>query len=198
LVKKSILSSNQIKEIEKANINRFIKKYGAFILKCQQYGLILDIIPCYYYNGKYHTQPRITKCYLSFRIRCYPSSLTFNQSIRNHLYKEFFSHKILDVQKKKDFYEVKEFSTRDISLEKWLQNLLKRAENLQKANKDAKLCAKERLLDVLVSCIYIYRFRNEVKKTYRGFYLGWILLIVTIALIALSEYMHLKYLFWDW
>ena len=93
---------------------------------------------------------------------------------------------------------MKEFSTRDVPLEKWLQNLLKRAEYLKQANKDTKLCTKESLLDILVSCIYIYRFRNEVKKTYRGFYLGWILLIVTIALIALNEYVHLKYLFWDW
>lgn len=191
-------SIEEVCKIEKDIAKEFTDEYDNYIAIYKQFGIALRITPCYYYNGKYHTDHRMTGCFLAFRIQCFPINLTFKQAVKEQKYKEFFSHKMLQIKKGLDYYKVRKYSICDRQLKGFLDKHIKRAKKYKQTQINPVQCLQERLADVIVSCIYIYRYRNEVKKTYHGFDLGWLLLILATILAGLSSYMHLKRLYTQW
>ncbi len=193
-----VKSIEDVVKMERECIKSFIEEYDSFVEIFKNYGLNLNIMPCYYYNGKYHTHRRIKGCFLAFRIHIHPIDLTYNQSVEKYFYKEFFSKKILQIKETRNGFKIQLSSIKDNSLGMFLRRYITKAKRANQTKKNTQICIKETIGDVFFSYIYVYRYRNEIKKTYRGFYLGWFFLVIVIVLIAINQYMHIKRLSWDW
>jgi len=195
-VRVSILKdSTELEEWYKEINNSFVNLYGRYINEYNQYGIRLEMKPCYFYNGKYHTQKKIADFFMAYRIRLFPSSLSFNQAVSTFCYKEFFSRKLAEIRRISNGYRIKTYSPRDIFLTRFLNKHLKKAEYHFNQNGNSLLSIQESLGDILRSFRHIARYGPEIKRTFRGVSLDWIYLILVIILICLNSYMNIKLLF---
>ena len=166
--------------------------YGRYIEQYNQCGIHLEMKLCYFYQGKYHTQRRSSGCFLAYRIRLYPSSLSFNQAVSAFCYKEFFSRKLAEIRKLPDGYQIKTYSPADIPLNRFLNKHLKKAHCYLRRNGNALLSIRESPGDIFRSFGHLNRYGAEIKRTFRGVELDWIYLLIVIILICISSYMHIK------
>ena len=181
-----------LKNVDELRKQEFSNHYYQYVKDFSQYGILLTIQPCYYYNGKYHTQKRNSGCFLAFRIRLYPEGMSFAQAKNCFLCKEFFSHKIVEIKKGKTGYCLKEFQTEDRATEHFIEQILNKASQLYIQEKDTLQAVRENPYDFLRSWIYIYRYRAERKHTLWGYNIEWLGLFIVILLICLSVYLRLK------
>lgn len=178
-------------------LDKFLSKYSCYIERLEAYGIKLTIQQCYYYNGKYHTEPRNSGCFLAFRIRLYPEKMSFAQASKSCLTKECFTHKMAQIIKQTKGYQVKEYEVSDRVIEHFIEKVLRKAESLCRQGKDAVQAIREEPYDLIHSWLYVYRNRNEVKCTLWGHRLEWMGLLIIILLICSHVYLRMKRIgFW--
>lgn len=184
----TVLDPKRVTTWEQKINDSFTDRYKHYVEAYQKYGVTLSLRPCYYYRGKYHTN-RNSNCFLAFRIRIFPECKTYSQAVLKHCYKEFFSHKLGTIAKHGDTIRLTTYSVNDVALCLFLDKYLKKLQDPSVNNIEA---IKEVPGDVLRSIVFIYRFRSELKRTYRGRDLSWIFICIVIFLISLSAYFHIK------
>lgn len=188
----NVFYTENIKDWQKPASVNFLDKYSCYTEKFNRCGIRLTIQQCYYYNGKYHTEPRNTGCFLAFRIRLYPEKMSFTQARKAYLTKECFSHKIAQITKKPKGYHVKEYQVCDKAIERFMGRILSKAEALYRQGKDTVQAIREEPRDLIQSWWYVYRNRNEVKCTLWGHRLEWVGLFFIILLICSYVYLRMK------
>ena len=185
-------SWEEISHLDQLVQEAFCSMYDTYAAKFKKYGILVKLQFRYHYAGKYHTDRKTEGYFLSAKISLLPEGCTYRQAAKKYRCKEFFSHKLAQVEKTEVGYRYVRFELADRPLTRFLDTYLRRAEQLHEQKKDPVLAIREEWMDVVRSVVYISRYRNEVKKSYRGFSLGWINLIVFSILIGIRGYMHQK------
>ncbi len=187
-----ILGEKNIVNWEQNVQQEFLSQYGHFIGKYKELGITLSLQPCYFYSGKYHTQKRNSGCFIAFRIRLYPEKYTYTQARNKSLSQEFFSHKMAKIKKVSSGYQLVTYSAIDNAVNHFLKKYLSRAAMLYDQGAMPSLAIRETLGNVLRSFLYVYRYRSEVKRTYHGHSLEWIVLLLVVLLICARVYVRIK------
>lgn len=188
-------SYEKVKELYVEACNSFEELYYSYVDIFLKYNIQMTIKPYCYYKGKFISKMKKRGCYTIYRICLFPKNLTYTQAKKAHLYKEFFSKKILQYKFTKNGYKVKFFSKKDVFLERFLIQILSKSKKLQLASTEPNKALKENLFDIINSIILIYRYRTAAKSTYYDFDLEWILLLIIIIVIWIRVEMHLRLLY---
>ena len=177
---------------DKGIIKDFLLEYSTFVANYSLYGIQLKISPCYYYNGKYHSDKRNSGCSLVFRIRLFPNNLTFSQAVEKGIYQEFFSRVVGHIKKTHQNYVITKRRVKDVALERFLKKHLQKAILLSEKKKSTNLAIKESIGDILRSLVCSARYKHEVKLTIKGISLEYVFLFIAIVLIAFRVYARLR------
>lgn len=188
-------SYEKVKELNSNACKLFLEYYSDYISAFSKYDIHMTMKPCYYYNGKFKTEMRKKGCYTVYRIRLFPKGLTYVQATKKHMYKEFFSRKIFQFKiTSHNIYKINTFSKDDIILERFLKHYLYKAKKLYQQTNEPIKSLKESGADIINSICLIYRYRTEVKSTFYGFDLNWLLLLIIVIAILLRIEAHLRLL----
>ncbi|MBE6799022.1 MAG: hypothetical protein E7525_04535 [Ruminococcaceae bacterium] len=166
--------------------NDYLNSFNGYFEKFNDENIQLAIKRCYFYNRRFVTASRKNGAVAFFRVQVFPKNLSFNQAKKNFLAKEFFSHKIAEFQRMKSSYRVEVYPANDRHLRVFLENILLKVSKANKRGRSSVIALKESLGDVFRSFVFMHRYRTEVKTTFRGFNLHWIILIIAVLLTILS------------
>ena len=182
----AVRSAEELRDTEEKIGRIFLKCYESYIERFERLGIALDMKPCYYYAGKYHSDHRASGCFSVFRVQLYPAGLTFSQAKRERKYKLFFSHKLFVKKKGGELCDVQSFPVYDGSLKKFLDKYLKKAQKCAKNGGKPADSLRENITDVFRTNFHFNRYRNERIKKYRGVEVDAVKLAFVILLAIVS------------
>lgn len=177
---------DDVLDLVKRTCDTFVLEYDEYISRLECFDICITIRRCCFFNGKYHTRIRKKGCDIFMKISLFPKGYSYTQAKKRHWGKEMFSKKIMEFKETSKGYRVKVFGGKDNILKSFLKGRLRRCEKLNNRGKESKKSVKESLADVFRSFILVHRYRNQVKTTFYGFDLHWIILIIAIILIWLE------------
>lgn len=185
---------SEVLNLKETTCETFLKDYNYYVESFNELNIQITIKPCYFYNGKFRTRMRKKGSSVFFRIRIFPKQYSFEQAKKMNIVKEMFSHKVIDFVETSTGYRVKSNSLDDKILRRFLNKYLQKSIALSRDSKQPEYSLKESLCDVFRSLFLMYRYRNEVKTTFYGFDLHWIILIIVLILIILQTDAHFDWL----
>ena len=177
----------EAKKIEE--FKEFYKCYEQQFLRC---GIQMIMQPCFCHNKtqKYHTRRKVSGSFLAFKIKLFPSEVSYKEAKNKFMVREFISRKILSYRKSGEQIGAKFFGLKDLCLIWFLKGCLRKAGRYTDHNKGSHAAAKETFFDVLAPLVFIFRYRAEIKLNYRGHNLELYFIILIAILIILGNLIH--------
>lgn len=154
--------------------------YEPYIEKFRTHGIQMKIDFVYFYNKKFHLKKNDNRCFMEFRVRLFPSGMSYSQAQSSFTFQNFFSHKLLKISKTRQAYRITKYSTKDSIMDKFLNQYLNKAQT-----QSPQQVLKEKISDIFRSYYYAYRFQNEIKMRFRNFNLMWIHVFIYVIVLIL-------------
>lgn len=181
---------DEVIKITEKTTGEYLSNIENFIASFETENIQLVAKPCYFFNGKFETKSKQKGACVFIRIQLHPNNIAPTQAKKEHYMKEFFSRKLVEFSKTTTGYSVKTYALQDKAMIRFLKKHLQKAREFKKKDIQTIYAVRESPEDVFRSLLYMGRYRSEIKTSYRGFDLIWIILALLIVLTLLRAYVH--------